>query len=95
MEDLMAAGVQMVGGSDCPVEPPNPWGGISAAAGPGRLGPQGALDLFGAVLSPGDRADFLVIDRDPITSPDIGETKVIAVYRRGEPQALVAELPFS
>jgi hypothetical protein len=95
MEDLMAAGVQMVGGSDCPVEPPNPWGGISAAAGPGRLGPQGALDLFGAVLSPGVRADFLVIDRDPITSPDIGETKVIAVYRRGEPQALVAELPFS
>jgi hypothetical protein len=95
MEALMAAGVQMVGGSDCPVEPPNPWGGISAAAGPGRLGPQAGLDLFGAVLSPGARADFLVIDRDPITSPDIGETKVIAVYRRGEPQALVAELPFS
>jgi predicted amidohydrolase YtcJ len=95
MEALMAAGVQMVGGSDCPVEPPNPWGGISAAAGPGRLGPPGALDLFGAVLSPGARADFLVIDRDPITAPDIGETKVVAAYRRGEPQTLVTELPFS
>jgi predicted amidohydrolase YtcJ len=95
MEALAAAGVQMVGGSDCPVEPPNPWGGISAAAGPGRLGPQRAIDLFGKALTPGDEANFLVIDRDPITSPEIGSTKVAAVYRHGEPLALVEELPFS
>jgi predicted amidohydrolase YtcJ len=95
MEALLAAGVPMMGGSDCPVEPPTPWGGISAAAGRGRLGPSIALDLFGAVLSPGDRADFLVIDRDPIASPAIGETKVVAAYRGGEPLDLIDELPFS
>lgn len=95
MGALRAAGVRMVGGSDCPVEPPNPWGGISAAAGPGRLGPQSALDLFGTTLSPGARADFLVIDRNPITSPEIGETKVVAAYRNGQPLELIEELPFS
>ena len=92
---LRAAGIRMVGGSDCPVEPPNPWGGISAAAGPGRLGAQSALDLFGTALSPGARADFLVIDRNPITSPEIGETKVVAAYRNGHPLELIEELPFS
>ena len=95
MEALAAAGVPMVGGSDCPVEPPNPWGGISAASGPGRLGPQGAIDLFGTPLTTGASADFLVVDRDPITSPQIGDTRVVAAYRRGEPLALVDELPFS
>jgi predicted amidohydrolase YtcJ len=95
MEALMAAGVRMVGGSDCPVEPPNPWGGVSAAAGPGRLGRQSALDLFGAGLAPGARADFLVIDRDPIVSADIGDTKVVAAYKNGQPLGLIEELPFT
>ncbi|MEX0667133.1 MAG: amidohydrolase family protein, partial [Acidimicrobiia bacterium] len=95
LEALLAAGVPMVGGSDCPVEPPNPWGGINAAAGPGRLGPQRAIDLFGADLAAGNSADFLAIDRDPTKSPDIGATKVVAAYRRGQPLALVEELPFS
>ncbi len=36
---MAEAGVPMVGGSDCPVEAPNPWEGIAAAAGPGRPGP--------------------------------------------------------
>lgn len=95
LEALAAAGVPMVGGSDCPVEPPNPWGGIGAAAGAGHLGPQHAIDLFGKPLTPGCGADFLVIDRDPITSPDIESTTVTAAYRRGEPLALLEELPFS
>ncbi|MEX0667294.1 MAG: amidohydrolase family protein [Acidimicrobiia bacterium] len=95
LEALAAAGVPMVGGSDCPVEPPNPWGGISAAAGPGRLGPQRAIDLFSRPITPGSEANFLVIDRDPITSPEIGSTRVVAAYRHGQPLALVDELPFS
>ena len=84
-----------MGGSDCPVEPPNPWGGISAASGPGRLGPQRAIELFGRSLMQGTEANFLVIDRDPITSPEIGATRVIAAYRHGKALALVDELPFS
>jgi predicted amidohydrolase YtcJ len=92
---LAAAGVPMLGGSDCPVEPPNPWGGISAAAGPGGLGPQSAIDLFGRPLAPGDEANFLVIDRNPITSPAIGATRVVAAYRQGQSMTLVEELPFS
>ena len=92
---LMAAEVPMVGGSDCPVEPPNPWEGISAAAGPGLLGPISSLDLFSTVLAPGARADFLVIDRDPLTSPEIGDTKVVAAFRNGQPLELIEELPFT
>jgi imidazolonepropionase-like amidohydrolase len=46
-------------------------------------------------LTTGASADFLVVDRDPITSPEIGDTRVVAAYRRGEPLALVNELPFS
>ena len=95
MEALAAAGVPMVGGSDCPVEPPNPWGGIGAAAGPGRLGPKSAIDLFGNALTPGHAADFLVVDRDPTTSFEIESTKVVAAYRRGQPLTLIGELPFS
>ena len=95
LEALAAAGVPMVGGSDCPVEPPNPWGGISAAAGRGHLGPERAIELFARTLIPGSPADFLVIDRDPITSPEIEATKVVAAYRYGQPLHLIDELPFS
>jgi predicted amidohydrolase YtcJ len=95
LEAMSAAGVRMVGGSDCPVEPPNPWGGIGAASGPGRLGPQRAFELFSRPLVPGGDANFLVIDRDPIASPEIGATRVVAAYRRGDPLVLVEELPFS
>ena len=94
LEAMTTAGVRMVGGSDCPVEPPNPWGGISAAAGAGRLGPERALALFSQPLAPGNGADFLVIDCDPLTSPELGSTRVLASYRRGQPLRLLEELPF-
>ena len=95
LEALTAAGVHLVGGSDCPVEPPNPWGGISAAAGPGRLPPLSAVALFGQPLTECSSADFLVVNRDPMTSPDLGATKVVASYRSGQPVALLDELPFA
>ncbi len=87
LEALAAAGVSMIGGSDCPVEPPNPWDGIAAAAGPARLGPGRAMDLFSRPLMVGEEASFQVIDRDPLTSPDIGSTRVVAAYWRGRPVA--------
>jgi predicted amidohydrolase YtcJ len=91
---LAEAGIPMVGGSDCPVEPPNPWSGIAAAAGPAGLGLRTAIDLFGRSLTEGMGADFLVVDRDPRTSPEIGATRVVAFFRGGHPLGMVDEVPF-
>lgn len=92
---LHAAGVPMVGGSDCPVESPNPWWGIAAAAGPGGLGHAHAFQLFGEELKPGDPAHLIVVDRDPLTSADPAGTKVLAVYRAGKPIEVEPELAFT
>ena len=78
------AGVPMCGGSDSPVESPNPWFGMALArdrAGVMRaegLLPDRALSLFtdGAAvalgeplpLAPTSPADVVVVDRDPVTS---------------------------
>jgi predicted amidohydrolase YtcJ len=78
------AGVPMCGGSDSPVESPDPWEGMALArdrAGVTRsegLLPDRALSLFtdGAAaalgeplpLSPGSPADIVAIDRDPVVS---------------------------
>jgi hypothetical protein len=91
---LALAGVPMLGGSDCPVEAPNPWSGIAAAAGLAGLGPRAAMDLFARPLTEGMGADFLVIDRDPRSSPEIGATRVVASFRHGQPLVLVDEVPF-
>jgi len=91
---MAEAGVPMVGGSDCPVEAPNPWEGIAAAAGPGRLGTRSAVELFSRSLTEGMEADFLVIDRDPLESSEIEATRVVEFFRRGQPHAMLDELPF-
>ena len=78
------AGVPMCGGSDSPVESPDPWAGMALArdrAGVTRsegLLPDRALSLFtdGAAtalgeplpLSPGSPADIAAVDRDPVAS---------------------------
>jgi predicted amidohydrolase YtcJ len=76
------AGVPMCGGSDSPVESPDPWIGMALArdragvmTSEGLL-PDRALSLFtdgGAAalgeplpLSPGSPADIVVVDRDPV-----------------------------
>ena len=77
------AGVPMCGGSDSPVESPNPWAGMALArdrAGVLRaesLLPDRALALFtdGAAaalgeplpLAPTSPADVIIVDRDPVT----------------------------
>jgi predicted amidohydrolase YtcJ len=76
------AGVPMCGGSDSPVESPDPWAGMALARD--RAGvlpsegllPDRALSLFtdGAAaalgeplpLSSGSPADIVVVDRDPV-----------------------------
>ena len=89
------AGVRMCGGSDSPVESPDPWVGMALArdrAGvmPGEgLLPDRALSLFtdGAAaalgeqlpLSPGSPADLVIVDRDPVAS-DPDQLRETIVY---------------
>jgi len=82
LRTLLAAGVPLAGGSDCPVEPPHPLPGIAAARDRCGIVPEEgltaseALDLFTfgaarALLEPeplavGSPADFIVLDVDPL-----------------------------
>jgi predicted amidohydrolase YtcJ len=84
LASLVAAGVPLAGGSDCPVEPPHPLWGIAAARDRGGLVPEQALsggpafslftdDAARAMGEPkplaiGSPADFVVLDRDPVES---------------------------
>jgi predicted amidohydrolase YtcJ len=77
---MAAAGIPLVGSSDCPVEPPHPLWGMAAAIDRHGILPSealsgsAALDLFttaGAMslgepepLTPGAPADMVVLDRD-------------------------------
>ncbi|MBT8218142.1 MAG: amidohydrolase family protein, partial [Acidimicrobiia bacterium] len=101
LRTLSDRGVPLAGGSDCPVEPPHPLWGMAAARDrcgivpEEALTPDEALDLFtgGAArsmlepppLEPGSPADFIILDRDPVTStPDeLREARVLATYVGG------------
>lgn len=79
---MLDSGVTLAGGSDCPVEPPDPFWGMAAARDRCGIVPEEglsaaeALALFttgaaGAVARPepltmGTAADFVVVDRDPL-----------------------------
>jgi predicted amidohydrolase YtcJ len=94
---MAGAGVRMLGGSDCPVERPDPLLGIAAAIQrPGwdddeHLSPESAVELFTKqprvhfgrppALQPGAPADFVVVDGEVGTA----HASVAAVYRRGQP----------
>ncbi len=99
---LHSAGVPLAGGSDCPVEPPHPlWGMAVARDRAGMVPDEGlaaadALALFTdwaaaalrepAPLAPGSPADFVVLDRDPVTaSPDeLRRAAVLATWVDGQ-----------
>jgi len=84
LASLEAAGVALAGGSDCPVEPPDPWAGIALARDRAGIVPEEGLSaesafrLFtsgGALalgepepLAVGSPADLLIVDRDPVMS---------------------------
>ena len=77
---MAAAGIPLVGSSDCPVEPPHPLWGMAAAIDRHGILPSealsgsAALDLFTTAgakslgepepLTPGAPADMVVLDRD-------------------------------
>jgi predicted amidohydrolase YtcJ len=85
MED---GGISLRGGSDCPVETPNPWEGM-ASARVGGLSARSAYELYGPSLEVGARANVIVIDRDPLQTSDVAGTRVLASYRHGEPLDLI------
>jgi predicted amidohydrolase YtcJ len=110
--DMEAAGTVLAGSSDCPVEPPDPWAGMAlardrAGVAPGQaLSPDRALAMYttGAAialeepepLAVGSPADFVVVDRDPVTvSPDeLRATEVLATYVDGVEVELDRSQPF-
>lgn len=91
--EMEEEGIAMVGGSDCPVETPNPWEGMEAAL-VGGLGPTPAYHLYGSSLQVGTPASVIVIDRDPLTTSDFASTKVLASYRHGKPLKLATPPAF-
>jgi predicted amidohydrolase YtcJ len=93
LDAMEKEGISLRGGSDCPVETPNPWEGM-ASARVGGLSAQSAYELYGPSLKVGARADVIVIDRDPLQSPDIAGTRVLASYRHGEALHLVPPATF-
>lgn len=96
LASMAAAGIHLIGGSDCPVEPPNPWWGIAAASAPAGLAVPEAFGLFAERLEIGGPADLLVIPFDPLaaTPAQLRSLKPTSVYRHGQPVELIPEIPF-
>jgi predicted amidohydrolase YtcJ len=96
---LADAGVTLAGGSDAPVEDPDPWSGMAAArtrqgldGGPG-LSADEALAAFvagprraagrGPALAVGAPADLVLLDADPVAG-DPASVDVRGVWKDGE-----------
>ncbi len=100
---MQEAGIPLAGGSDCPVEPPFPLAGIAVARDRAGMVPHESLDARRALelftdgvsdalrepppMSIGSRADFTLLDVDPLTaSPDeLRSAHVVATWIEGVP----------
>ena len=86
---LVEAGVELRGGSDAPIESPDPFVGIRDACLPRveALTPSGAVELYSASsLEAGAAATFIVCDEDPAHIPieDIARIEVRGMWRDGD-----------
>jgi len=108
---LRDQGVPLAGGSDCPVEPPHPlWGMATARDRAGIVPAQGleatdALALFtdwaaaslgeAEPLAIGSPADFVVLDRDPVTASaaEVRTAHVVDTWVGGERVPVPADAP--
>ena len=95
-------GIRMAGGSDAPVESPDPLAGMAAARDRAGFTPdetltaEQALALFTddaasllgepVPLAPGSPADFVVLDRDPVsaTPDELRRTHVLSTWLDGK-----------
>ncbi len=86
---MLAAGIPLRGGSDAPVEDPDPWRAMASARAHATnpresVSAAQALGMYQTVpLRPGSAADVIVVDRDPLTTDHIQDTRVTAVWRDG------------
>lgn len=98
---LEGAGITIAGSSDCPVEPPDPWAGMALARDRAGMVPDESISAARALalyttgaaralrepepLAVGSPADFIVVDRDPVTvSPEeVRQTEVVGTYVDG------------
>lgn len=86
---MIGAGVELRGGSDAPIESPDPFVGIRDACLPRAeaLAPSQAVDLYSAsTLEAGAAATFIVCGEDPADIPieDIARIEVRAMWREGD-----------
>jgi predicted amidohydrolase YtcJ len=109
---LLATGATLAAGSDCPVESPDPWAGMALARDRAGLTPGESLDAHAALhiftaggaaalgepppLSDGAPADFIVVDRDPLTvTPDeLRGTRVLSTVVGGVEVAVDRTMPY-
>ncbi len=100
---MQEAGIALAGGSDCPVEPPFPLAGMAVAQDRAGMVPAESLDAGSALamftdgvsaalreplpLKPGARADFTMLNVDPLTAtPDeLRGAEVVATWIEGTP----------
>ncbi len=99
LRSLQRAGATLAGGSDCPVESPNPFAGMALAIDRAGivveegLEPAAALGLYTqttalqepAPLATGSPADLIVVDRNPVevTPDELRETRVLGTFVDG------------
>lgn len=101
---LLSSGAQVLGGSDCPIENPNPFWGMYYAVHRPELAPDEALSRRDALslftsraafalgdddrgqIAPGKRADFVVVDRNPLTCSveQLRDTVIQETWIKGE-----------
>lgn len=87
---MLAAGIPLRGGSDAPVEHPDPWRAMASARAHATnpkesVSPAQALGMYQiGPLRPESAADLAVVDRDPLTTDHIQDTRVLAAWKDGK-----------
>lgn len=87
---MLAAGIPLRAGSDAPVEHPDPWRAMASARAHSTnpkesVSSAQALGMYAiGPLRAGSAADLVVVDRDPLTTDHIQDTRVTAVWKDGK-----------
>ncbi len=86
---MLDAGIPLRAGSDAPIEDPTPWKGMWSAmnhpSNPAEsLTAAQALAIYGGVTpETGSPADLILVDRNPLDTGRIEDTRVQAVWKAG------------